>query len=174
MLSSKASVNRIYHAPVEYNTKNNLMAKFITYILRERYMKSIREEKGGTYYVGVTSDLLRYPNPSLSFSIDFDTDPALVDELLEVVQLEVDKLAEQGPHEREMREITLYLEKVYSENKAKPEWISLITNSILGEESVIFGEKDYLDKMNIKEIHDFARSVFSTGNRMTFVFEPVL
>ncbi len=174
MLSSKASVNRIYHAPVEYNTKNNLMAKFITYILRERYMKSIREEKGGTYYVGVTSDLLRYPNPTLSFSIDFDTDPALVDDLLEVVQLEVDKLAEQGPHEREMKEITLYLEKVYSENKAKPEWISLITNSILGEESVVSGEKDYLDKMNIKEIHDFARSVFSTGNRMTFVFEPVL
>lgn len=172
MLSTKANVNRIYYGKTKYNAKNNLMAKFITYILRERYMKSIREEKGGTYFVSVKHEMVKYPSPILTYEIDFDTDPTLVDDLIEIVQLEVDKLVKDGPTEKEMKEIDLYLRKVYKDRDPKPNWSSIIENAIKKEENLSLEEKNLLNKMDAKEIRKFAKTIFKSGNRMTFIFEP--
>lgn len=172
MLSSKASVTRIYSGKASYTPENSLMSKFITYILRDRYMKSIREEKGGTYHVGVSGDIVRLPENSAGFTIEFDTDPALVDELLEIVQLEIDKLVASGPTEKEMKEIKLYLEKVYKDQLEEPAWLSVISDAIRQMPDISTPAKKLLDKMDAAEIQKFAKSIFTTGNRMTFVFEP--
>ena len=174
MLSTKASVSRIYSGEVDYTAENSMMAKFITYILRDRYMKSIREEKGGTYHVGVTGDLSRMPENSVNFSIDFDTDPALVDELLEIVQLEIDKLVASGPTQKEMREIKLYLEKVYKDQTEDTAWLTLISDALRQIPDIATPAKKMVDKMDAGDIHTFAKKVFTTGNRMTFVFETEL
>lgn len=172
MLSTKASVNRIYYGKVMHTPENNLMGKFITYIMRDRYMHSIREEKGGTYHVGVAYEMIKYPLPVLQVSIDFDTDPALVDELLEIVQLEIDEFVKNGPTQKEMKEIGLYLNKVYKDSKKETDWASIIANAIKGEEDLTLDEKNLINKMDAKEIHKFGKSIFTTGNRMTFIFEP--
>lgn len=174
MLSTKASVNRIYHGEAKYTTENSLLAKFTTYILRDRYMKSIREEKGGTYYVGVTGDLSERPYSKAVFSIDFDTDAPLVDELLEIVQLEIDDLIKNGPTEKEMNEIELYLKKVYKDKKndKDTDWITIIKNGITGREDISLEEEKYLVKVTPSKVRKFAKSIFKTGNKMTFVFQP--
>ncbi len=172
MLSTKAEVNRTYHANIDYTPYNALMAKFITYILRDRYMSSIREERGGTYHVGVTTDFNKYPTPLIRFNIEFDTDPALVDELIEVVQQEIDEFVKRGPTEKEMKEIMLYLTKVHQDKKDITPWSTIIVSTITGEENLTIDEKLYLDKMDAKEIQKFAKSIFEKKNRMTFIFEP--
>jgi len=172
MLSSKASVGRIYFGEVPYNAQSNMYSKFIAYILRDRYMKSIREEKGGTYHVGVTNDIMKYPNEQVEFSVDFDTDPALVDELLVIVQQEIDNFVKNGPTEKEMKEISLYLQKVYQDRKEEILWPAIIANSIKGEVSLQETEKEFLPKVKASEIQKFAKKIFNSGNRMTFVFEP--
>ncbi len=172
MLSTKAEVTRIYHGATEYSAYNNLMAKFITYILRERYMKSIREERGGTYHVGVSGDMIKYPSPVCRFTIEFDTDPALVKDLLDVVQAEIDKFALSGPTEKEMKETSLYLSKVYQDRKDLTPWNSIIVNSLQGEVDLSLEEKNLLGQMNSSAIQKYAKQIFGNKNRMTFVFEP--
>ncbi|MDP3451690.1 MAG: insulinase family protein [Bacteroidales bacterium] len=172
MLSSKAQVTRTYHGKSLYSAENSMKAKFISYILRDRYMKSIREERGGTYYVSVSEAMFKYPNPLCRFTIEFDTDPALVDDLLEVVQEDIDNLVKYGPTEREMREITLYLSKVYEDREYTTPWLSIICNSIQGEEDHRLSEKSLLGKMNREDIQKFAKQIFCAGNRKTAVFEP--
>ena len=137
-------------------------------------MKSIREEKGGTYHVGVTGEMSRFPDNSVYFSVDFDTDPALVDELLEIVQLEIDQLVATGPTQKEMREIKLYLEKVYNDQIEETPWLSIISDALRQIPDIATPAKKLVNKMEAEEIHKFAKRVFTTGNRMTFVFEPVL
>lgn len=137
-------------------------------------MHSIREEKGGTYHVGVVNELLDLPTPTLSFSIDFDTDPTLVDELLEIVQLEIDQLVKNGPTEKEMKEINLYLSKMHKESKKETNWANIIINALKGEEDLTSNEEKLINTMSLKEIHKFAKDFFKTTNRMTFIFEPIL
>jgi zinc protease len=172
MLSTKASVERIYHGEAKYTTENSLLSKFTTYILRDRYMKSIREEKGGTYYVGVTGDLSERPYSKAVFSINFDTDAPLVDELLEIVQLEIDDLIKNGPTEKEMKEIELYLKKVYKDDDKPTDWSTIIRNAILGRENITLEEEKYLDKVTPSKVKKFAKSIFTAGNKMTFIFQP--
>ncbi|MFA6759200.1 MAG: hypothetical protein WCR61_07765, partial [Bacteroidales bacterium] len=115
---------------------------------------------------------VKYPSPILTYEIDFDTDPTLVDDLIEIVQLEVDKLVKDGPTEKEMKEIDLYLRKVYKDRDPKPNWSSIIENAIKKEENLSLEEKNLLNKMDAKEIRKFAKTIFKSGNRMTFIFEP--
>jgi len=172
LLSTKASVSRIYYAKAPYSPETNMYSKFIAYILRDRYMKSIREERGGTYHVGVANELLKYPEGSVQILIDFDTDPKLVDELLQVVQDEIDIFVKDGPTEKEMKEIKLYLQKVYQDRKVETVWTGIIADAIKGDENFAFSEPKMLDKTTAADIKKFAGKVFKSKNRMTFVFEP--
>ncbi|HBY02568.1 MAG TPA: hypothetical protein DEG92_08555 [Rikenellaceae bacterium] len=172
LLSTKASVSRIYYAKAPYSPETNMYSKFIAYILRDRYMKSIREERGGTYHVGVANELLKYPESTVQFLIDFDTDPKLVDELLQVVQDEIDIFVKGGPTEKEMKEIKLYLQKVYQDKKVEILWTGIIADAIKGDENLALTEPKMLDKVTAANIKKFAGKVFKSKNRMTFVFEP--
>jgi len=172
LLSSKASVTRIYHNKTDYTAMNNLLAKFTSYILSNRYLKSIREEKGGTYHVGVISFLSRNPAPTASVEIAFDTDPVLVDELLNVVQEDIQNLVTYGPTENEISEIKLYLEKRFQDRKKNISWNNIISNALQNEPFFDLEELSLLDKINIQNVHQFAKSIFQTNNKMTFVFEP--
>ncbi len=172
MLSSKASVSRTYNIEAPFSPETNMYSKFITYILRERYMKSIREERGGTYYVGVINNMFKLPKASLQIAIDFDTDPKLVDELLIVVQEDIDNFMKTGPTDKEMKEIKLYLSKVYQDQKEDTNWVSIISGSIKSEENLALSEKAMLEKTTAADVKKFANKVFKTKNRMTFVFEP--
>ncbi len=63
-------------------------------------MKFHKRERGGTYHVGVSYDLLRQPEGIAQITIEFDTDPKLVDDLLGVVQQEFETFAKFGPTEK--------------------------------------------------------------------------
>lgn len=172
MVSSKATVTQLSHEACDYNAGNYLLSRFTAYILSTRYLKSIREDKGGTYHVGVSGELDRYPFPTASIKIEFDTDPALVDELLEVVQKEIDELVAEGPTEQEVREIKLYLEKRFADRKKNVSWMAILSSALKGEANLELEQMELLEQVSARKVHAFAKRLFESGNRMIFVFEP--
>ena len=173
LLSSKATISRYYHSNMDYNASNYVNAKVFTYIMGERYMKEIREARGATYHVGVSYDLIRYPENIAQIAIEFDTDPKLVDELLVVLQQEFEKFVKSGPTQKEINEVKLYLEKVYQDRqKEKFSWTSAISNSL--QDNILFQEEEVkmLSSVNAKSLQTFAKKLYDGKNRMTFVFEP--
>ena len=58
------------------------LREYLNIMLRE----SIREEKGGSYGVGVNARAEKYPEPEYAFMINFGTNPERVDEMLEALQ----------------------------------------------------------------------------------------
>jgi predicted Zn-dependent peptidase len=116
--------------------------------------------------------MFKFPQPSLQIAIDFDTDPKLVDELLQVVQDEINNFIKNGPTDKEMKEIKLYLSKVYQDRKEDTNWIGLISGALKSEENLSLSEVTMLDKTTAADIKKFANKVFKANNRMTFIFEP--
>ncbi|MFA6335128.1 MAG: insulinase family protein [Bacteroidales bacterium] len=175
LLSSKASIARYYYCNMDYTASNYLNAKVFTYIMRERYMASIREERGGTYYVGVTNEMFRYPESIAQITIEFDTDPKLVDDLLGVVQQEFETFVKNGPTEKEIAEVKLYLEKIYQDRQKEDySWTAAVSNAIQGNITFSEDEAKLLSTINAKSLQNFAKKVLKGKNRMTFVFEPKL
>lgn len=116
---ARATIERIYHSEVKYTAHNNATLKYVTYILGARYMKSVREEKGGTYYIGVKDEITGYPEGYCQLIVNFETNPKLADMLLEEVQKGIEELAENGPTQKEIDEAMLYFKKVNLERKSE-------------------------------------------------------
>lgn len=143
--------------------------------MSDRYMASIREERGGTYHVGCSSYLEKYPSQIAECSIDFNTDPKLVDDLLQVVQDEMDNFKKNGPTEQEVTAYKLYLQKKFaSKNPAEYSWITTISNALMGFPTFEDQEEALLDKITVKSVKKFANDLTKDKNRMTFIFEPIL
>ena len=97
MQQPKVSVSRIYTGNGKASLKNRLTMTFLTQALNSRYLISIREEKGGTYGVGVQGSFDDAPFETYNLKISFDTNEQQADELSEIVLKEIQKIAAEGP-----------------------------------------------------------------------------
>jgi zinc protease len=97
MQQPKVSVSRIYTGKGKASLKNRLTMTFLTQALNSRYLISIREEKGGTYGVGVNGGFDDAPFETYNLKISFDTNEKQADELSEIVLKEIQKIAAEGP-----------------------------------------------------------------------------
>ncbi|MEA5044447.1 MAG: insulinase family protein [Petrimonas sp.] len=169
-ITSKASVSITYHTDIEYNSKNYASALFLRDILSRRCYKSIREDKGGTYHVAVTASLDKHPQSQLVVKIEFDTNPSMITELLDVAQREADLLLKKGVTVQEIDEVKKYRKKTL-DNKSIP-WATIITQSILNEEFLDTNDPELFDQVNVASVHNLTKQLFGSGNKMTFIFDP--
>lgn len=118
-MTPKSSIERIYHGRFDYTPENYAALRYVTYILGARYLTTVREEKGGTYYVGVHDEVSARPRGYCQLVVSFDTDPKLCEMLLGEVQKGIERLAAEAPSEQEVNEAMLYFRKVNAESRSK-------------------------------------------------------
>lgn len=118
-VTPKSSIERIYHGRFDYTPENYAALRYVTYILGARYLTTVREEKGGTYYVGVHDEVSARPRGYCQLVVSFDTDPKLCEMLLGEVQKGIERLAAEAPSEQEVNEAMLYFRKVNAESRSK-------------------------------------------------------
>ena len=129
MQQPKVSVCRIYTGDIEYNLENALTMNFLKDILRSRYTTSIREEKGGTYGVGVGGSLEAHYLPQYQLVIQFDTNEKMADELSEIVVAEIKELAKNGPKSEDLEKVREYLVKEWNNRLIQNgAWMNYIRN----------------------------------------------
>ena len=79
LTTDKASISVLYTAKLPYSAENKILSAAFRYILRDRYMKSIREEKGGAYSVSVNATEEAVPTNQITIEVNFDTAPFMAD-----------------------------------------------------------------------------------------------
>jgi len=113
----KANVNIVINQEMEYNPYNRMVMRVIENILDLRYMESIREEEGGTYGVGIRTNLRHWPLEKATIRISFDCDPTRASELKDKVFEELEKLASEGPSEVDLSKTVENILKDREQNK---------------------------------------------------------
>ncbi len=172
---TKASVCVELNAKYSYTQENAVAARFLTHILRERYTKSIREEKGGTYHVGVTDEFIEKPYNNITYSIDFDTNPKMVDELIVCVWDALKSMAKDGPSKREMDEIKLYMKKMAGQEKSEEKNLKIMSKIISDCVNNIYVDRldlDTIEKVNASTVQKLAKELIKQKNYRTFILEP--
>ncbi len=169
----KSKVDYTFYGEVKYDKDSYMALKYLTQILRERYMSVIREEKGGAYYVMVTSDI----DPDLKqyeVNVTFETDPKLVDELVVDVRSEMEKLAKTPPTAQEMDKINKYLLKANSETKEiKRKYVSYWMNKTKAMYkygvSIDEEEESVINSVTAEQVSNLAKKI-SKGSSFTSVY----
>jgi zinc protease len=173
MQQPKVSVRLIYTGAMEDNAKNRLIVDLLSRALDSRYMISIREEKGGTYGVSVQGAVEEYPVENYFLAIVFDTNDQLADELVEICDAELRKIAEEGPLADDVAKSKEFLQKNYANVlESNGGWMSAITRWY--EEGYNYKEEylDILKSVTLEDIQAFAQQILEDNNRALIMMRP--
>ena len=173
MLQPKVSVYLTYNGAMEDNAKNRLIVDLLCRALDSRYMISIREEKGGTYGVSVNGGINEEPVEEYILLVAFDTNEVLADELVEICDAEIKKIAEEGPLADDVAKAKEFLQKNYGNVLEKNNgWMSAIDRWY--EEGYNYKEEylGVLESITLDDIKAFAQQLLKDGNRTLVMMRP--
>ncbi len=175
MQQPKVSVCRIYTGDIEYNLENAVTMNFLQDILRARYTISIREEKGGTYGVGVGGTVDALYNPTYELVIQFDTNEKMADELSEIVVAELKQIAANGPKSEDLEKVREYLIKEWNNRLVQNgAWMSYIYQNYTYGENMnrVANYENIVKGMTAEKVAALAAKVLADNNMTYVVMRP--
>lgn len=173
LTTDKASISVLYTAKLPYSAENKILSAAFRYILRDRYMKSIREEKGGAYSVSVNATEEAVPTNQITIEVNFDTAPFMADEMLAIVQKEIDDLVKNGPSSSELGNAQRYFNKLYKTNiSTNSYWLETLSDYYRYGIDNFTNYENTMSGLTPSDIRKFAKTVFGQKNKMEFVLLP--
>ncbi|MCQ2199376.1 MAG: insulinase family protein [Paludibacteraceae bacterium] len=157
----------LFSCPMEHTMENSLKLSIAKSVLDYRYLESLREEKGGTYGVSVSTALSHVPVDQASMRIMFSTTEAKEAELRELITAEIDNIIATGVREQDMQKAKEALIKSRKEAlRENAFWVAQIKNKeTLGYSSV----KKFDETVQAITSDDIAEVLTKLKANLTFI-----
>jgi zinc protease len=169
----KTTVMYVYNGQIPYTLKHSLLFQTMSQILDIRYTKSIREEKGGTYGVGTMGQTNFTPVEQYILLVNFDTDPALADELMGIVELEIKEIAENGVKAEDLAKAKEYLIKKHPDDiKQNSYWSGAIGTFHTSGYDFTTGYLDVVNSITSDDLRLIAKQMLEENNIVKVIMDP--
>lgn len=162
-----ANVSVFYTANVPFSPKNDLVLDMLTRVLQIAYTDSVREEKGGTYGVGVSFNLEKEDNPNALLRISYKSDPKRYEELNPVIYKQLLNIADYGPVASSMDKVKKYLKKQYGQMAITNDYWSYVIWHQLDDDADF--DKDYcmmVDNLTASDVQKMAKELLKQNHRV--------
>lgn len=172
MPTPKATVDILYSGKLKCSMKNHIIGAALQYILSDRYTKTVREEKGGTYHVAVNVDEITIPENEVVVEISFETSPDKAEELAGLVQKEVDVIAGKAPAQTELANARQYYEKYHKGNISSGNyWLNVLSEYYKSGLDLSTDYEKTWDSITPEDVRGYAQKVFGQKNKMEFILK---
>ena len=173
MQQPKVGVTRIYTGPIDYTMKNRVTMNVLSQVLRSRYTISIREEKGGTYSVGVGGRVMAEYEPWYQLIVLFDTNEQMADELSQIVVKEIQTIANEGPNKEDVEKTRKYLLKEY-ENQIQQNgnWVDWLDQRDYRGVNYPAEYKKAVEELTYDDLKALAAKILKDNNMTYVVMRP--
>ena len=173
MQDAKTSVYMIYTGDMEYNLYNNIYMGVLSDILDIVYTKSIREEQGGTYGVGVMGQINNRPSEEFMFYIAFDTNDEIYATLIDIAKAGLKDMAENGPSQEDLSKvIENKLKKRVEQLQENNFWTSVISSLERDGIDYVTEYENIVKNITVESVAEFAKQI-ANGNLKEVVQLPV-
>jgi len=127
----RASVRMVWAAPSDWSWQRETTLGLLAQALNNRLLDALREDLGATYVVSTRAAFTKIPVEQYSFIVQFDTDPARVDELIAEVTSEVAKLAAGTFDARYVNQIRTATQRDYDgRSRTNDFWVNRLGNAL--------------------------------------------
>ena len=167
MATPLANVSIFYTADVPFTPQSDLELDFLKRCLAIAYTDSVREEKGGTYHVGVEFDLDKDDHPNATLSLSYNADPQRYDELNPIIYQQLENIAKYGPVASSVDKVKQYLIKQYGQAVITNDYWSYIIWHELNDDADF--DKDYckmVEEMTAEKIQRMAQRLLDAKRRI--------
>lgn len=170
MQTPKSTVYKIYSGKVPYNVENKIMADITKQIFDQVFTRTIREDEGGTYGVGVSMSVTYYPEDYFVFLYGFDTDVAIKDRLIARAQKELENVMKNGVEKTDFAKVIEYMQKNYTQNlRENKYWLSVLTNRYFLGKDMHSTYEATLKSMTPEKIDNFIKTALTQGNEVEII-----
>lgn len=171
----KSTVLLAFNKEMKYDLKDAYCTNILSNILTNRYTKSIREEQGGTYGVGVSGSVSREPVTSYSIEMNFDCDPDKAATLKPLLYVEVEKVMKEGVTTEELDKVVKNALKESEQSKNHNSyWMSVLNNYYRTGINIADPKnyEDILKALTPKDVQNFAKKFFKDANVIDLILAP--
>jgi zinc protease len=150
----------IYTGDMEYNLYNNIYMGILSDVLDIVYTKSIREEQGGTYGVGVMGQVNNRPSEEFMFYIVFDTNDEVYATLMDIAKAGLKDMAENGPSQDNLNKVLENkLKKRVEQLQENSFWTSVISSLEREGIDYVTEYENIIKNVTIESVADFAKQI---------------
>ena len=171
----KSTVIVLFNREMKYTLKEAYTINILGNILTNRYTKTIREEQGGTYGVGVSGSASREPYNNYNMYMTFECDPEKANELKPLLYKEVDNIIREGVTEEELSKVVKNTLKEAEQSKQhNAYWLTtLVTYYKTG---VNLNDPKNMETLvasiQPKDVQKFAKKFFKDADVIDLIFSP--
>ncbi|MFA9453354.1 MAG: M16 family metallopeptidase [Candidatus Aminicenantaceae bacterium] len=164
-----------FTGPFQYDADHRNALRALCTVMDTRLRNALREDRGGTYGVGIRPSYERIPVASYDIMINFGADPERMEELSQVVFDEIERIKAEGPTEEEVRNIKeaeIRSFETSAENNGW--WLSQLVFRYRSDEDPggLLTFKESLEKLDREMIQEAARTYFNTENTIQVTLLP--
>ena len=160
MQNPKATIYMIMNGTMEYNYHNQMYMKALSDVMDIYYTRTIREEEGGTYGVGVMGQVADKPKNAFLFLVAFDTNKEMYEKLMNKVYEGLNDVAQNGPAQEDLSKVVENLYKKRTEQMEENSfWINAIDTFEDDNINIMAEFDDIVKSITPQTIADFAKEV---------------
>ncbi len=174
-IEPKSSVRIIFSGPFEWSRVNRHAIQSMVSVLRIKLREALREEKGGTYGVGVGVSTWQYPKPEYRITVSWGCSPDRVEELIKTAVEQIDSVQKFGISD-------IYITKVKESQRRESEvnlkenrfWLRSLQFAYLNNEDPrdILKYDELIELINSDYIQKAAQKYFKMDNYVKVVLLP--
>ena len=162
--SNIANINMQYRTTLPYSVHNAAVINAIQSILSIRLRQQIREEKSGTYAIGISCNLIREMKDTLLCNIVFATDPNRKDKLIKDVKQSISEFVKYGPSSKELTEMKKEFSMAFAQMKQMNNyWLTIMQLAVKYNTPLeaYLKMEDEVNSITVKEVKMTAKKIFS-------------
>lgn len=174
-IEPKSSINLTFTGPFEWSQQNRYDFNSMLEVLNIKLREVLREDKGGTYGVGISGYPSLYPRQEYQISVRWGCDPDRVDELVNAALQQIDS-AKLKPFD------SVYIEKVretqrrgYEVNlKQNAFWLNNLRFYYANNEDpkMMLNHPKIVEKLDAAAIQNAVKKYFNMNNYVKVVLYP--
>ncbi|MBR6439661.1 MAG: insulinase family protein [Bacteroidales bacterium] len=166
MQNPKATIYMTINGDMEYNYRNQLYMKALSDVMDIYYTRTIREEEGGTYGVGVMGQVSDKPKSSYIFLIAFDTNRDMYEKLMNKVHEGLNDVATNGPSQEDLTKVVENLYKKRAEQLEENNfWLNAIDTFEDDNINIVAEYDEIVKSITPQTIADFAKEVLKGAKK---------
>ena len=171
----KSEVAIVFSGPFQNDERHRILVSTMAAMLGGNLNRTLREDLGGTYGVGVAPTFTRFPAGEYRVSINFGCDPARVGDLTKTTWKVIEQFKETVPSSGQVAEARLALLRDLESNLQQNGYLvnQLAFKYSSGEDvSEVFNPRALYDQLTPEAIRDAARLYLNPKRYVQVTLRP--